>query len=408
MFNPKISVLMVNYNHELHLPLSIESVLSQTYQNFEFIIVDDGSTDSSREIIKNYADKDSRLKYYFLEKNCHICHATNFGFRKVTGEYLARIDSDDLWYPDKLQKQLDFMQNTPNCQVCFSWIDLIDEDGNDINSHERDLYNLFNSSHPSRQEHWLEFFFIHGNCLSHPSVLMKTEIQKEIGLFNPAYRQTHDFDYWIRIAKKYPIFVMEEKLTIMRRFLSSSTLNTSSTTEIDTTRYLNEYLLIRRHFFENMNPSLFIRTFQSYFRKPDASTPEELLCEQAFLLGDCMYGGKPNPILGLMKLEELLSQPQTADVLAGTYHFTPISYYGVNSQHIFCDSFIQNDLMNAKNASDKIHSLTEELNQCKIQLEEAKKQEEYLSSVLHVITSSTSWKVTAPIRHTLDFFKKKH
>ena len=64
--------------------------------------------------------------------------------------------------------------------------------------------------------------------------------------------------------------------------------------------------------------------------------------------------------------------------------------------------------MNAKNASDKIHSLTEELNQCKIQLEEAKKQEEYLSSVLHVITSSTSWKVTAPIRHTLDFFKKKH
>ena len=70
MFNPKISVLMVNYNHELHLPLSIESVLSQTYQNFEFIIVDDGSTDSSREIIKNYADKDSRLEYYFLEKNC--------------------------------------------------------------------------------------------------------------------------------------------------------------------------------------------------------------------------------------------------------------------------------------------------------------------------------------------------
>ena len=110
MFNPKISVLMVNYNHELHLPLSIESVLSQTYQNFEFIIVDDGSTDSSREIIKNYADKDSRLKYYFLEKNCHICHAQISDSVSQQGNILARIDSDDLWYPDKLQKQLDFMQ----------------------------------------------------------------------------------------------------------------------------------------------------------------------------------------------------------------------------------------------------------------------------------------------------------
>ena len=93
---------MVNYNHEAHLPLTIESVLSQSYQNIQFIIIDDGSTDGSQPIIKDYAKKDPRIEYYFLEKNRHICHATNFGFRKVTGEYLARIDSDDLWYPDKL------------------------------------------------------------------------------------------------------------------------------------------------------------------------------------------------------------------------------------------------------------------------------------------------------------------
>ena len=94
---------------------------------------------------------------------------------------------------------------------------------------------------------------------------MKTEIQKEIGDFNPAYRQAHDFDYWIRIAQKYPIFVIEENLTIMRRFLSSSTLNTSSTTESDTTRYLNEYLLIRNHFFENMDTELLYALFTLIF-----------------------------------------------------------------------------------------------------------------------------------------------
>ena len=406
MFNKKISVLMVNYNHEAHLPLTIESVLSQSYQNIQFIIIDDGSTDGSQPIIKDYAKKDPRIEYYFLEKNRHICHATNFGFRKVTGEYLARIDSDDLWYPDKLQKQIDFMQKTPNCNVCFSWTDLIDENGNNINDSERDLYNLFNGSHPSCQEHWLEFFFIHGNCLSHPSVLMKTEVQKEIGDFNPAYRQAHDFDYWIRIAKKYPIFVMEEKLTIMRRFLFSSMLNTSSTTEPDTTRYLNEYLLIRNHFFENMDTELFVRTFHSYFRNPDATTPEEFLCEQAFLLCDCNYGGKQNPILGILKLAELLACPKTADVLESSYHFTPISYYALSKRHIFCDSFIQNALLSTKNYTDKIQALTEELHQRERELKEAQNQITYLSSSLNTITNSTSWKITAPVRHALDKFRK--
>ena len=112
----------------------------------------------------------------------------------------------------------------------------------------------------------------------------------------------------------------------MRRFLFSSMLNTSSTTEPDTTRYLNEYLLIRNHFFENMDTELFLRTFHSYFRNPDATTPEEFLCEQAFLLCDCNYGGKQNPILGILKLTELLACPKTADVLESSYHFTPISY----------------------------------------------------------------------------------
>lgn len=401
MFNQKISVLMVNYNHEAHLPSAIESVLSQSYQNIQFIIIDDGSTDRSQTIIKDYAKKDPRIEYYFLEKNRHICHATNFGFSKVIGEYLARIDSDDLWYPDKLQKQMEFMQETPDCSVCFSWTDLIDENGNDLNDSERDLYNLFNGRHPSCQEHWLEFFFIHGNCLSHPSLLMKSEIQKEIGDFNPAYRQAHDFDYWIRIAKKYPIFVMEEKLTAMRRFVNSSLSNTSSTTESDTTRYLNEYLLIRKHFFENMDSDLFARTFQSYFRNPNASTSEEFLCEQAFLLCDCKYGGKQNPLLGIMKLEELLACPETAAVLESVYHFTPISYYKISSQHIFCDPFVQNDLL-------KVQTLTEELRQYKEHLKEAENHIFHLSSSLNTITTSTSWKITSPVRHVLDKLRKKN
>ena len=406
MFNPKISILMVNYNHEIHLPLAIESVLAQSYRNIQFVIVDDGSTDNSQKIIADYAAKDSRIEYYFLTQNRHICHATNFGFSKVTGEYLARIDSDDIWYPDKLQKQLNFMQKTPDCEICFSWTDLIDENGKNINTSEQAISKLFNGQHPSCQEHWLEFFFIHGNCLSHPSLLMKTKIQQEIGAFNPAYRQVHDFDYWIRIAKKYPIFVMEEKLTAMRRFLSSSALNTSSVTEEDTTRYLNEYLLVRKHFFDDMNPELFVRTFRPYFRKAEASSREELLCEQAFLLCNCNYGGKANPILGIMKLEELLNSPSTAEVLENTYGFTAKSYYKLTQQHIFCDSFIQDSLLTAESDSVRIEKLTKHLTDCQKQLEESRKQIEVLSDTLELLTSSTSWKLTAPIRHILEHLRK--
>ncbi len=131
MGNELVSVLMVNYNHEDTIGETIESVLGQGYQNMQFIIVDDGSTDSSCRVIEGY--KDERIELYKLEKNRHICYATNYGFQKVKGEFLARIDSDDIWYPDKLERQMDFLRSNPDRDICFSWIDLIDETGRNIN-----------------------------------------------------------------------------------------------------------------------------------------------------------------------------------------------------------------------------------------------------------------------------------
>ena len=97
-----VSVLMVNYNRGTTIGESIKSVLAQTYTDLELIIVDDGSTDDSCSVIESI--KDPRIKLYRLEQNEHISHATNYGFQKVTGAYLARIDSDDVWYPQKAGK----------------------------------------------------------------------------------------------------------------------------------------------------------------------------------------------------------------------------------------------------------------------------------------------------------------
>lgn len=98
---PKVSVLLSNYNGDKHLDESISSVLSQTYKDFEFIIVDDASTDSSRKVIENYHDK--RIKKYYAEKNRNIAYSLNLALSMASGEYIARIDSDDVWELNKLE-----------------------------------------------------------------------------------------------------------------------------------------------------------------------------------------------------------------------------------------------------------------------------------------------------------------
>ena len=278
-----VSVLMVNYNRGTTIGESIKSVLAQTYTDLELIIVDDGSTDDSCSVIESI--KDPRIKLYRLEQNEHISHATNYGFQKVTGAYLARIDSDDIWYPQKLEKQITFLKNNPEYKICFAWIDLIDEYGNSINEQQKELLGVFETTFQGQSD-CLHRFFFGGNCLSHPSVVMRTELMRETGDFNLAYMQSHDFDYWVRIAKKYPIYVMQERLLAMRRFIheNSEVENNSKTYGPNVIRYENEAANIKRHFFEDMEDELFIRTFRQDFKNPESNTKEELECEKIFLL----------------------------------------------------------------------------------------------------------------------------
>ena len=132
-----VSIVMVNYNQERFIKEAIDSVIAQTYQNWELIIVDDGSTDQSVDIIKNYDD--DRIKPIYLEENSHICIATNVGFSHVTGEYIARLDSDDVWEKEKLYKQVALLEEKPNARVCFTQVNLIDENGQNINEKESEL-----------------------------------------------------------------------------------------------------------------------------------------------------------------------------------------------------------------------------------------------------------------------------
>lgn len=450
MENPYISVLMVNYNQEDLIAQSIECVLNQSYKNIQFIIVDDGSTDSSGDIIRKYAESDSRIEFYPMKKNMHISYATNYGFSKVKGEYLARIDSDDLWVFDKLEKQLAYMKKNPACQICFTGTDLIDEKGNLINDMENVyfLYRLLNQPNMS-QEEILRYFFAEGNRFTHSSVLMKSAVMQETGGFHLAYRQLHDFDYWVRIAKHYPLFFLEDHLTKLRRFIHTEKENTSSQSETDTIRFYNEYMMIRESFFDDITPSLFCSAFGGLFRKKNAASPEELECEKAFLLLDGFsINGKKQPVLGLRRLARLLENKKTADVLIHTYHYTPIEYYRENGNPLFYDPFTQDAVSNIKKVlddnlvlladnqklladnnilADSNHILTEEnqnlLNEnqrleteytklsqknaaLSAESEKLLKNLKQAEASLDIIINSTCWKMTSPVRKVLD--KLKH
>ena len=136
-----VSVLMCTYNRRFCLQQAIDSVLCQTYPDFEFVIVDDGSTDGTEELIKSY--QDPRIRYFKLDQNSFYCYAANQGLDHCQGDYVAFMNSDDAWLPDKLEKQVSVMEQNRMLGACFTRVYLVDESGNEISEECRDMAAAF-------------------------------------------------------------------------------------------------------------------------------------------------------------------------------------------------------------------------------------------------------------------------
>ena len=405
MENELVSIVMVNYNQEKFLKKAIDSVLIQTYKNWELIIVDDGSTDRSVDIIKEY--EDDRIKPIFLQENSHICIATNTGFAAVNGKYIARLDSDDIWEKEKLEKQMDFLQQNPDAKVCFTQIELIDENGENINDREPELLSLYNSRQKSREE-WIKFFFFVGNSLL-PTLVFEKKLLDIVGGFKLNYCQTHDFEFLIRLIKHTDFYFVEEELVKYRR---TSAQNSASTVKKNT-RFFNEYMDIRYHFFENMSDELFISAFKEFFHNKDASTHEEIVCEQAFLLEKCIGYSDDNPILGLFKLGELMNDEKYGRVLREKYNYTPKKYYEETCKKILWvkkdnewKQELEKQKEDLKNIEEHIQKLLEIKELQQNHIIKVEQELEVFRQKLHAMEESRSWKMTQPIRKIKEKVKK--
>lgn len=254
---PEISVIIPSYNHEKYIGTAIQSVLEQTYQDFEIVITDDGSSDKSIEVIQSF--NDSRIKLHKFSLNQGASIATNHCITHSRGKYIAVLNSDDVFYSNKLKVQLEFLKDNPNIGAVFSLADFIDEYGNLYSKKEFSYQKIFNQPNRTRYE-WLNYFFNIGNCLCHPSVLIRRECYDKVGLFDPRFAQLPDLDFWIRLCKKYEIYIFSKSLVKFR--LREQEANTSAVRNDTRIRHTFEYFQILQ---KNYTDCEIIESFDKIF-----------------------------------------------------------------------------------------------------------------------------------------------
>jgi glycosyltransferase involved in cell wall biosynthesis len=194
---PLVSILMAVYNGEKYLREAIESMLNQTYTNFEFLIINDGSTDTTEEIIMSYQDE--RIRHIKNEQNLKLIASLNKGLDLAIGKYIARMDADDISMPERLEKQVEFMERKPEIGVLGSWVEIIGKEEPMIIQHKTNFNDIR-----------VELLF--HNYLCHPSVIINNLLIKKHNLKYPNFLHAEDYGLWIQVAKYGKIEILPEFL----------------------------------------------------------------------------------------------------------------------------------------------------------------------------------------------------
>lgn len=184
---PKVSVVMSAYNAARYLDEAIGSILNQTFREFEFIIINNGSTDATEAILDRYRKSDERIRLYHHEQG--LIAALNLGCRLARGQYIARMDADDVSSPYRLEKQLEYIERHPEIGVLGTWIFNIDENGS--------VKNTWCPPANPKVLRWTHFF---GVCVCHSTVLMRREVMEKLDFYRPEAIHGEDVDLWLRAS----------------------------------------------------------------------------------------------------------------------------------------------------------------------------------------------------------------
>ncbi|MDE7313831.1 MAG: glycosyltransferase [Eubacterium sp.] len=324
----KISVILTSYNHEKFLRQSIESVLNQTYQDFEFLIVDDCSTDRSWDIICEYKKKYPQIITIRHDYNWHGGSIDDVVKNYISGDYIAVHHSDDLWMKNKLNKQIEALRAHPECVAVFTNAEVIDDNGDTYTDENGFYYHLFQSENRTRQE-WLHYFFYHGNCLCHPSILVRKDVYAENDFFRKGLRQIPDFVKWIQICRSYEIYVLPEKLVKFR--IHSAGKNTSGMRAETQIRSSVELFLMLNEYAGITDRQEFLGIFPEAeaYCKAKAFIPEYAFGKVCTQEGVWQY----TRLYGIQLLYHALNDPQKAKMMKSNYAYTKQTFMDDNGRY---------------------------------------------------------------------------
>lgn len=209
--NKLVSVVMTVYNTQDYLTEAIQSILNQTYTDFEFIIIDDCSTDHSLQIAMDFQNKDGRIQVHHLQKNMGIANARNAGIELAKGKYIAWMDSDDISMPERIEKELTFLESNPQISVVSSNAKLVNTYGEIIGE----------VCMPQTQK-MIEWVLCFTDPIINPATMVRSEIYKIAGGYrnlaeNKSEFFPEDFDLWVRLIHKIEFYNLQDYLLLLRK-----------------------------------------------------------------------------------------------------------------------------------------------------------------------------------------------
>ena len=299
---PTVSIIIASYNHAAYIGAAIESVQRQDYDAWELLVADDASTDRTLEVLASYTGE-TRIKVFPFTVNREH-HMRNYAAEQARGDYLAFLNSDDVFLPGKLKRQVEVLENNPQIAAVFTHVQCIDENGRRLPGH--DFEKIFAVGNQTRQQ-WLRRFFLSGNCLCISSAMVRRACFNEIGRFNPLLIQISDLDLWIKLCLKWDMHVIPEPLTAMR--ILAGDRNLSAAGSATASRAIVEYQHAYDHYFSADG----LRLMPAIFPELATLLPEDTPAWRCYLLGRMAttLSRRAVRLLGFRKLHELLTDNET-------------------------------------------------------------------------------------------------
>lgn len=417
-----VSVYINAYNAEKFILETVNSVLNQTYKNLQLIVVDDGSTDKTAEVLASL--KDERLEVYTVSPNRHISNALNTALLHVKGDYVAHTDADDPWAPDKLEKQLAYLEENKDCEMCVTHVRMIDADGNDADEQYAATKSVFEIEDMS-QAKMFRYLYDEANHISHCSFLATKALMDKVGPYDLTLPLLHDFDLWMKALCHTRIGVLEEPLTCYRMVENSnSKMNLGKWNSHDT-----EYERLMERAINRLPDDVFLEAFADKLKLQGDHTPQEIELEKAFVMIDAVLPLLPNSHLAVNKFVQLFQDKEYIELAETKFGFTLHDFYQLQRLPSLHNSkkFGQERFFELENRVDDLlqqnENLIEQHNQTVLELKEEREnlQEQIhakneaigqlteenhrLSSNYIEIANSFFWRLTGPARRIMQRIK---